>query len=362
MQHPMKAVLALAMLAAGSVQAQSNVTIYGILDTAVARVTNTNADGDGVTKMPSLTGSLPSRIGFRGSEDLGGGLSAVFALEAGIAPDSGTMGQGNRLFGRQAWVGLKGKWGTVSMGRQPNMTFFATLKSDVLGPNLFAIGSIDPYFPNARSDNAIAYLGNFDGVVAGATYSLGRDASATGGPAATGCAGESAADPQACRQATALLGYEVKGYGINVSLDRLRGGVGAANGLTSSRHDDRRTMLNGYYMIGATKLGGGAMLRRARAATGTVESNLYYLGASYPITPMLTFDAQAARKDVKASGNDTSMLVARLTHFLSTRTAVYGALGWMNNHGTAAIALDAGGTAGAGMAQSGAMAGLRHVF
>jgi predicted porin len=362
MKHPMKTALALAALAAGAAQAQSNVTVYGILDTAVAHVTNTNADGDGVTKMPSLTGSLPSRIGFRGSEDLGGGLSAVFTLEGGIAPDSGTMGQGNRLFGRQASVGLKGRWGTVTIGRQPNMTFFATLKSDVLGPNLFAIGSIDPYIPNARSDNAIGYLGNFDGFVAGATYSLGRDTSTAGGPAATGCAGESAADPQACRQATALVGYEVKGYGINASFDRLRGGAGAAGGLTSSAHDDRRAMVNGYYMLGATKLGGGVMLRKTRAATGLVESNLYYLGASHPVTALLTLDAQAARKDVKDSGNDTNMFVARLTYFLSTRTAVYGAVGRMDNHGAAAVALDAGGTAGAGKAQAGVMTGLRHLF
>ncbi|MBB3219514.1 porin [Pseudoduganella umbonata] len=354
--------LALGTLAAGAAQAQSSVTVYGILDTAVTRVTNANAAGDAVTKMPSLTGSLPSRIGFRGTEELGNGLAAVFTLESGIAPDSGAMGQGNRLFGRQASVGLKGRWGTLTLGRQANMTFHATLKSDVLGPNLFAIGSIDPYIPNARSDNAIGYLGNFDGIVAGATYSLGRDTSSAGGPAATGCAGESAADARACRQYTALLGYEMKGYGINVSYDKLFGGTGAGGGLAGSGHYDRRAMVNGYYLFGATKLGGGVMLRKTSAATGVTESTMAYLGASHPLSAFLVLDAQVARKDVKRSGDDSTMVVTRLTYLLSTRTAVYCAVGRMDNDGAAAIALDAGGTAGPGKAQTGVMTGLRHLF
>jgi predicted porin len=353
---------ALALLAAGAAYAQSNVTIYGIIDGAVAHVDNTNANGDSVTKMPSLTGSFPSRIGFRGTEDLGGGLSAVFTLESGFGPDTGTMGQGNRLFGRQASVGLKGKWGTLTLGRQINMTYVATQKADVLGPNLFAIGSIDGYLPNARSDNAIGYLGNFDGIVAGATYSFGRDTSSSGGPAATGCAGESPADSKACRQYTALLGYEVKAYGINASFDKLHGNTGAANGLTSSSNYDRRVTVNGYWMFGGTKLGAGVVDRTTNAVTGITESELYYLGVSHPVTPLLTLDAQVARKNVKRSGDDTDMAVARLTYFLSTRTAVYGALGIMDNDGAAAIALDAGGTVGVGKPQRGIMAGIRHHF
>jgi predicted porin len=352
---------ALAVLAAGA-QAQSNVTIYGIIDTAVAHVDNTNANGDSVTKMPSLTGSFPSRVGFRGTEDLGGGLSAIFTLESGFGPDTGTMGQGNRLFGRQASVGLKGKWGALTLGRQVNMTYIASQKADVLGPNLFAIGSIDPYLPNARSDNAIGYLGNFDGIVAGATWSFGRDASSSGGPAATNCAGESAADSKACRQYTALLGYEVKAYGINASYDKLYGNTGAANGLTSSANHDRRVTVNGYWMFGGTKLGAGVVARKTAAAAGVTESNLYYLGVSHPVTPLLTLDAQVARRNVKNSGDDTDMAVARLTYYLSTRTAVYGALGLMDNDGAAAVALDAGGSVGAGKPQRGIMAGIRHHF
>jgi predicted porin len=341
--------------------AQTSVQIYGIVDSGFARMTNVNSEGDSVTKMPSLTSSFPSRIGFRGTEDLGGGLQAFFVLENGLAMDSGAQQQGGRLFGRAANLGLKGAWGTVTLGRQQNMTYIAGLKTDVLGPHLFAIGSIDPYLPNARSDNAIGYMGNFSGFVLGATYSLGRDASAAGGPAATNCGGEVGTDSKACRQYTGLIGYETKTFGLNASYDRMYGNTGAGGGLTSSANTDIRTTVNGYLMLGATKLGAGVIARELNAATGQTESNLYYFGASYPIGAFV-IDAQVARRDTKKSTSDVDMLVARLTYAMSKRTFVYTAIGRIDNDGTSAVALDAGGTVGVGLAQTGVMAGLRHHF
>ena len=100
--------IAMALLGACSLaHAQSSVTLYGVLDSSLANTTNVNANGDNLAKMPTLTGSLPSRWGLRGVEDLGGGLQAVFALESGFGVDSGALGQGGRLFGRQAWVDRK---------------------------------------------------------------------------------------------------------------------------------------------------------------------------------------------------------------------------------------------------------------
>jgi predicted porin len=351
-----------AAFCASAASAQTNVTVYGIVDTSFAHTNNVDAAGHSMTKMPTLTGSVPSRLGFRGSEDLGNGQSVIFALEDGINVDIGTPSQGGRLFGRQAWVGLKGEWGTLQLGRVPNMTFYSMIKSDVLGPNLFSISSIDLYIPNARSDNAIAYMGTFKGLTVGATYSLGRDASAAGGPAATNCAGEVAGDAKACRQYTGLLGYDANTYGVTASYDKLYGNAGAAFGLTSSANYDRRTTLNGYVMLGKTKLGGGVMDRKTFAAAGVTESDLYYLGVSHPVAPQLTLDAQLARKNVKGSPNDSTMLVARLTYALSKRSAVYAAAGRMDNHGQAAIALDAGGAVAPGRAQNGVMGGIRHVF
>jgi len=350
-------------LAAASATAQTSVQIYGIVDSGIAHMTNVNAAGDSVTKIPSLTSSFPSRIGFRGTEDLGNGLQAFFVLENGFAVDTGTQQQGGRLFGRQANVGIKGAWGTITLGRQQNMTYISGLKTDVLGPHLFAIGSIDPYLPNARSDNAIGYLGNFNGFVLGATYSFGRDASAAGGPAATNCAGEVGGDSKACRQFTGLIGYETKVWGLNASYDKLHGNTGAAGGLTSSADTDVRKTANGYLMLGPTKLGAGVIARdtNANAATGDSESNLYYFGVSHPFGAFVG-DVQIARRDTKNSNNDVDMLVARLTYAMSKRTFVYGAVGRMDNDGASAVALDAGGSVGPGLAQNGVMVGLRHHF
>jgi predicted porin len=356
----------LALLAGAAtlpVVAQSSVTIYGILDSGVVYTNHASATGNSSVKVPSLTGSVPSRLGFRGTEDLGGGLQAVFVLESGLGVDTGTAGQGNRLFGRQASVGLKNEYGTLTLGRQINMTFLAAIKSDVLGPNLFSMSSIDPYIPNARSDNAVGYLGTFSDFTLGATYSFGRDASNAGGPAGTNCAGEVAGNAKACRQVTALLGYDNKRFGVTTSYDLMHGNTGAAAGLTTSDSSDRRTTLNGYAMAGEMRIGAGVMARKKVAATrvNDLESNLYYLGASYPLQ-LLTLDGQVARHDVKGSGNDSTLTALRLTYYLSKRTAVYSSLGHMTNAGAAALALDAGGTVGVGMSQSGISAGVRHIF
>jgi predicted porin len=347
---------------AGNTLAQTNVTIYGIVDTGVVYTTNANAAGNSIFKMPGLSGEFPSRIGFKGTEDLGDGLQALFVLESGFNPDTGTSGQGNRLFGRAAYVGLKNGWGQINLGRQVNMTFLTIAKSDVLGPNLFGISSLDGYLPNSRDDNALGYIGTFSGFTVGATYSLGRDASAAGGPAATNCAGEVAGDSKACRQTTAMLAYDNNAFGVSTSYD-MYGNAGAAGGLTSSSNSDQRVSLSGYAMLGNVKIGGGVIDRKTRAALGVnTDSDLYFLGATYPFTAALIGDVQVSKLNIKGSDSDSSLAVARLTYNLSKRTAIYTMAGYMKNAGTAALALDAGGTVGVGKNQFGIMTGIKHLF
>src|SRR5690606_7643390 len=163
------------------VQAQSStsVTLYGVVDTGIEYVNNIAADRDGNEESSSahftnLTQSVPSRWGLRGTEDLGNGLSAVFTLESGFNAGTGTSGQGGRLFGRQAWVGLKGDWGQIAFGRQYNMLFWSLLGADIMGPNAYGLGSIDNYIPNTRMDNSITYRGQWAGFKFGAAYARGR--------------------------------------------------------------------------------------------------------------------------------------------------------------------------------------------
>lgn len=342
--------------------AQSNVTIYGVVDTGIEYVTNANTAGNGVAKIPGSTGEYPSRIGFKGVEDLGGGLQAKFVLESGFGPDTGTLQQGGRMFGRQAYVGLGNAYGTLSVGRVQNMTYYLWLKGDVLGPGIFGNADFDPYLANARSDNAISYMGTYGAWTAGATYSLGRDSSAAGGPAATNCPGEIAGNAQACRQTTAMVSYDGSGFGIATGYDSMNGGTAAtAGGLTNPSYTDRRLTVNGYVMFGDLKVVAGVQKRRTSALT-ELNSNIYLVGASYPISALWSLDGQINRFKVNENNTASTLSVFRVNYNLSKRTTLYTQLGYMQNSSLAANTLDPGGTVGVGMNQVGFMAGIRHMF
>jgi predicted porin len=353
-------------IAATSVHAQSaGVTVYGLIDTGVEYVTNVGAAGDKLTRMPTNTGTLPSRIGFRGAEDLGGGLKAVFTLENGFGPDSGVLGQGGRLFGRQAFVGLSGSWGTVSFGRQYTMLFWSLVDSDILGPNVHSTSSLDSYIPNSRADNAIGYRGTFGGLTLGATYSLGRDTVNAGpSPAGTNCAGESASDRKACQEWSAMVKYDTAGWGVAAAHDHLNGGPGAFGGLTSSSLSDTRTTLNGYVKFGQAKVGGG-VIRRNNDGSATPKSDLYFIGGAYPVTPAFTVDAEVMKLDVKNSANQATLFAVRGLYSFSKRTVGYVSAGRISNDGALNLSVSAGAAGSnpaAGGSQTGLMVGMRHAF
>ena len=112
------AVAALLVTAAPAAFAQSSVTLYGVLDTFVGRITNeTPAAGKTTTNVVDAGGLQTSFFGIRGTEDLGGGLKAVFAIESFLRPDTGGPGRfnGDPFWARSAWVGLE----TASLGRVP---------------------------------------------------------------------------------------------------------------------------------------------------------------------------------------------------------------------------------------------------
>lgn len=197
-----KSLIALALMGAfsGAAIAQSNVTLYGIIDVNWQR--NDPDSGDSVSGINSGHQS-GSRFGLRGTEALGGGLNAVFTIEGGYNADTGTSGQGSaacggpltgvtpsinpcagttqsRLFGRQAWAGLSGGWGTFVLGR------VAALSSGTGSFDMF--GSTDPFltgfgdsnlgraFTSAnalRLDNSALYKSpNFGGFQFGASYTF----------------------------------------------------------------------------------------------------------------------------------------------------------------------------------------------
>ncbi|ARP95970.1 porin [Bordetella genomosp. 13] len=179
-----KTLLAAALLAgfAGAAQAETSVTLYGIIDTGIGYNQLDLPSGDGFagydhSRIGMINGvQNGSRWGLRGSEDLGDGLRAVFQLESGFDSSTGNSAQGGRLFGRQATVGLaSNSWGQLDFGRQTNIAskYFGSI--DPFGAG-FAQANIGHAFSAAntnRYDNMVMYqTPSFSGFQLGVGYSF----------------------------------------------------------------------------------------------------------------------------------------------------------------------------------------------
>jgi predicted porin len=347
-----------------SVMAQS-VTLYGVLDTGVEYVNHVGPSGNSLTRVPTITGTFPSRWGIRGSEDLRNGLKTLFVLESGIGMDTGALNQGGRLFGLQAWVGLGGTWGQVSVGRQLTMLLWALQDTDVMGPNIYGIGAFDNYLPNARVDNALAYKGSFGGVTVGATYSLGRD-TVNAGPSPSGmnCGGETPASSRTCRAWSALLAYQAAQWGINAAVDTSRGGPGAFGGLVRANQVDQRITAGAYVRLSDAKFAVN-WIRRDNDAIPTPRSDVLAAGLSYNVMPGFNVAGQLSWLRYRESANKAALLALRGTYALSKRTMVYATSGFIDNDGQLALSVSGGAPGSntvAGGTQFGTMAGIRHAF
>lgn len=166
-EFSMKHLIATGLLAccAAPALAQSTVTVYGVVDAFGQYL-------DGQSRLGRIqSGGLnSSRLGFRGVEDLGGGLRALFTLESGFSIDDGTLGQGGIFFGRQVFVGLQGGWGEVTLGRQYSSIYQASNELSVFGNQ-----------PAGPSTAVIGGFGNGYEPIRGATSSApGPTVGATG--------------------------------------------------------------------------------------------------------------------------------------------------------------------------------------
>jgi predicted porin len=210
-----KSLLAVAVAAAlpALAQAQSSVTLYGILD---ANVEYSNDDANSIISATNgavvagdttirLNSGLQSgsRFGVRGVEDLGGGLKAIFTIEHRLSVDTGNTAGGGfqtgngQFWNGQAWVGLEGGWGRLTAGRQYTPIFWALLPADFAGYGFYnnwagftgtGFGPITPQGP-IRLDNSLAYRSpTFGGLTVYATYAFGE---ATSGAATNGFGGGS---------------------------------------------------------------------------------------------------------------------------------------------------------------------------
>jgi predicted porin len=208
-----KSLITLAVLGAfaGAAQAQTSdqsvVTLYGSFDAGVRDVNHVNTNGDSKWTMGSAGQYNSNRLGFKGTEDLGGGNNAHFDLEIGFNSGTGQLDVAatrNNLFDRQAFVGLGGKWGSLDLGRQYSVSFktiygydpfhyqytaIIPLAAAAAGTSYYNAFSGNPllgatYYGGTRFNNDIQYTGTFGPVTARAEYSLGEQTGSTSNGAA----------------------------------------------------------------------------------------------------------------------------------------------------------------------------------
>lgn len=292
--------LAVAGLVSGGAFAQSNVTVYGSFDAGVRNVDTVNAAGDSNLTMSSSGTYNSNRWGFRGSEDMGGGLKARFMLEGDF--NSGT-GANTLLFGRSAWVGLEGSFGSLDLGRQYTVIFKT-------------IGAYDPFnykytgiiptagMDGARRNNDIQWAKSFGGGFTGrAQYALGEVA----GDTSKGATGE--------------LGLSWANGPLN--LGGAWGTQQSAAGL-----DTTNWTIGGAYKTAPWRFAAGYALKEADVAGGTsLDTTNWWLGASYAWggpheVTLAYYDTDIDAAGAAADGG-TQLTILGYTYAFSKRTNLY---------------------------------------
>jgi predicted porin len=355
-----KSLIAIAVLAATSSAAfaQSNVTIYGILDAGITA--ERGAAAGNVTKVTSGAASA-SRIGFKGTEDLGGGLSAIFKLETGARIDDGTLDNStSTLFNREAYVGLSSKTaGTLTLGRQYT-PYYETLR-DVGDP--FAMGyagTAKNLFPVAsymtRNSNAVVYkTPNLAGFTGSVSYSLGEQNS----------------DSSAARQVGGSLGYNNGPLNVAVAYNMKNNdtstvktaGVGH-NTLVAANYDFKVVKVFGAWSKDSGQ--GSAPLNQPLAQFGytpvaSQDSRDALIGVTAPIGAAGTLMASYIDKDDKEFANrDASQWAIGYNYALSKRTSTYVAYAKIKNKNGAGYTV--GNNSEAGTGDKAFNVGVKHSF
>lgn len=339
--------------------AQSSVVLWGVADAAVRHVSN---EGRGSVKSLVTGSNSTSRLSFRGTEDLGGGLSAGFHLEHGLLLDTGATASSTQFWDRRATVSLMSRsLGEVRLGRDFVPSYSNWSRYDpfsyvgVAGSNNFVsatpVGPIRSAYGSGgnstvRSSNAVQYLlpGGLGGVEGGAMVAAGE-----GGTAANG----------QHKVIGARLGYAAAQWGVSAAHTR------SENDLTVvGAHQDSAIGAN-LSLAGVRLSAAYRQFKYDRARQRNV-----LLGAVVPVGSSGELKASYNRVDLSGrvgasviDANDAAQIGLGYVHNLSKRTALYTTASRIGNKGAATFAVPGGpsGLAGGGNS-TGFEAGLRHSF
>ena len=344
-----KTVLALAAIAASSAAfAQSSVTLFGVVDASVESVKGNKT----VTRVSSDNLSS-SRIGFKGTEDLGGGLKANFFLDSSLKTDTGATGDSARFFGRSAWVGLAGGFGEARIGRQDSLIGAQT--AAVLGTQAYDEAVVAQTLGGVgyrRLDNALTYMAP--------TLVPGLNLAAQFTTKASGT--ETSGDESG------------RGYGLsaNYANGPLAAGISYIHVNTDVRGDIENTgvLVYGSYDLGVAKL--TAYYNEDSTDRAFDDRQVFGIKAAVPVAQGVTLSAGYASvknanasstsfnaKDTKDDGAD--IFTVKAQYDLSKRTALYALFTQVNNDDNANLSVSGVATS-AGKSSRGLAVGVRHNF
>ncbi|MGD9773480.1 porin [Diaphorobacter sp.] len=355
-----KSLIALAVLAAsGAAMAQSSVTLFGVIDTNISVIDNIGAGKDDKYGL-GTSGLQTSRIGFRGVEDLGGGLKAGFHLEGEIFGDDGNSS--GLDFKRRSTLSLMGGFGEVRLGRDQTVGYVKTSSYDVFGQAGYgqflgwsSWSAVGPDTNGIRKSNMISYFTpKFSGFSGAIGYGFDEQT--------TGSLGE---------YIGGYVAYDNGPLSVALSYDQSKLGAAAA-GTTAARKIDRDTIaLGASYDFGVAKVSGiYQQVKHDEAGRNDVKVNSYALGVSAPVGSSGIVKAQYAMYDQKnvVQGRDAEANHFSLgyQHNLSKRTALYGTVSYMDNDNGSTVGLSGKGmgttTPVSGESQTGFQVGIRHAF
>jgi len=346
-----KTLIALAAVAAtGAAFAQSSVTLFGVVDAGYASVKNSSTATAAATKKSGITNSglNSSRLGFRGEEDLGGGMKAGFWLETALANDSDATAVN---FARRSTVSLMGGFGEVRIGRDYTPTFWNTTVYDAFGTNGVGQASTPGLITLAgganstavRSNNSVSYFTpTMGGFSAQAMVGFGENLQTSGTPSVkTG-------DYMGLRGA-----YTAGPLSVAAAYGKLEGATDAA--------DIKTTNIGASYDLGMIK----PFVFWGEEKNATAKVGAYEFGLTAPVGPG-TVRAAYSKYDVKNSVNDASKFSVGYVYDMSKRTSLYGTFARVSNKGTQTLSVANNGltnaAANAGGRSTGFEAGIKHSF
>lgn len=325
---------------ASAAHAQSSVTLYGIIDAGISYVNNSKTASGGHDNLVKYDDGVAqgSRWGLRGSEDLGGGMKAIFVLENGFNSGTGALGQGGALFGRQAYVGLsQNNVGSLTFGRQYSFSTdylggnYSTGGQTVGGNYAYHINDVDQ-LTSSRINNSVKFTSaNYSGLTFGALYGFSNAAGAFAGAPASG----TTAAPVAGSSRAYSLGvnYATGPFGVGAAYTDIRYpsqvapafSTTIANVATGNVRDLRTFGVGGRYSIGAATLWALYTNTRFEPITGASTTfSAYEAGAKYAFTPALTASAGYTYMHLSdASNGHWNQVDLSVDYALSKRTDVY---------------------------------------